>query len=275
MSETDILTLTVSGLALAVSIVTWYLGQKQEKKQMRASVREQLSRVVQDLIEAQGDLSMLDAEAAEQGKPVSPAKSGSANHRLTSLARQACELIKLEENVAFDVEYIAVANALWTSGDLPAAELYFKRAIEQAPSAYYKAINLSMYGDFLFSTDQAVAGRLAFEKSVSLLANTDDFNRRINSRNLQSWGSREIWYSTQEDDKAGRCFDRARRLILEIGFTPNRESFLRELESRMALPAQRIEDPAPSATAGSPAGQPQSSDRSPAPAGDPNGHPDL
>jgi tetratricopeptide (TPR) repeat protein len=233
LNTNDRITLVISGLAFAVSVVTWYIGQKEQRKQMRAGVREQLSKVVQDLIAAQGELWECQ-DAMSGGKAVSKAETGSINHRLTSLARQACELIKLEEDVGFDVEYIAIANALMTSGDLPAAELYFLTAIKKSPSDYYHAMNLTMFASFLFSVGRADDGRQAYTNAVSLLPDTNDFNREMNARTYQSWADGERWYSSPKEDGAGKCLAKAKEFILAIGFEPKREGLLRELEMQAA-----------------------------------------
>lgn len=201
---------------------------------MRAGVREQLSKVVQDLIAAQGDLWELQ-DSRQSGKHVPNGESGSINHRLTSLARQACELIKLEDDVGFDVEYIAVANALMSSGDLPAAESYFRTAIRKSPSTYYHALNLAMFGGFLFSVGRADEARKTYHESVSLLPDANDFNREMNARTLQAWADRERWYSSPADDKTGKCLAKARELILGVEFEPKREDLLQELEDNIEM----------------------------------------
>ena len=234
MTTNEFLTLLLSGLALAVSLLTFLIGQAQEKKQMRASVREQLSRVVQDIIAAQGDYAMLDAEPPERRDAGYDARIGSANHRLASLSRQATELTKLEENVGFDVEYIAIANALGTAGDLPAARSNFEQAIRLAPTPYYKAINLRMFAYFLFTHDHFDEARKIFEEAVAVQPNVDDFNRSNNVRIYLEWGGLEAWVEAPGERRAAACFENARQVAQSIGFAPIREAALRDVAVRSA-----------------------------------------
>lgn len=186
MSRNDILTLVVSSLALVVSISSALVSTHMQRREMRTTLRTQLTSVVQDLIAAQAELErLLGSEEAKTDAGIS--RSASLNHRLTALARQACALDQLDGSVGFDVEFVAVANALNTSGDYDLAESYFKKSIDAAPSPYYRALNTTFHANFLFQRGRIAVARDAYRTALSLLPNRTDGNRVTNVRALEGW----------------------------------------------------------------------------------------
>jgi hypothetical protein len=234
--------MAISGLALVVSIVSAVIGQIQEKKQLRISVREQLSSVVQDLISSQAEYAMLYPEPPEKRDSAYGVKMGTLNHKLTSLARQACALDKLDGEVGFDVQFIAIANALATSGDQPTAEEYFEKAVARSPSVYYRSINLTLFGTFLFNQSQPEKGRRIFADAAAALPLASDFNRMTVSRAYQAWCIAEAWNDPASGVRADECYQNAQRILQGIKSDPMRKACLRDLEQ---------------ATGRMPAGEPQ------------------
>ncbi len=152
MTTNETLTLTLSSSALLVSVASATFGFWLQRREMRTTVRQQLTDIVQHMIATQEAMNALTAGKDGPESAESLQRAGSLNHRLTSLARQATELDRLEPTVAFDVEYIAIANALWSSGNSAAAEPYFKKSINEAKrtkSPFYEAINTRLFARFL------------------------------------------------------------------------------------------------------------------------------
>jgi tetratricopeptide (TPR) repeat protein len=227
VSTKDYITLVISGLALAVSIVSAVIGQIQTNRQKRTGIREQLSSVVQNLISCRADYDTLNAEPVEKRDE---AKIATVNHKLTSLARQACALEKMEQDVGFDVEFIAIANALTISGDIAGAEEYYEKAVSKSPSPYYKSINMILYGRFLFEEAQYEKGRRVFAEAVSALPNTSDLNRWAIARAYRMWIESEVWSGSESNKGVDKHYQTARGLLQSISSKFMREAGLRELE---------------------------------------------
>ncbi len=234
MTTNEYLTLFISLLALVVSIAAAFVTYRQENRSQRTTIREQLTSVVQDLIVAQGDMTVLDAEPLESRDATYTARTASANLKLTSLARQACALNNMQTDVGFDVESIAIATALATMGDLPLAEEYFKNAIAKSPSPYYKVVNLGLYANFLYRQSRHAEGRRIYVDSLSVLDNSTDFNRWANGSTYQSWFVNEVWNERGSTDDANMCYVNARNLYQSIGDAGMRETAIHGLESARA-----------------------------------------
>ncbi|MDM0109969.1 hypothetical protein QTH97_34020 [Variovorax sp. J22R24] len=220
MSMNDYLTLTLSTLALLVSLVSAFIGIQLERKTMRTAVREQLTTVVQNLIAAQAEI---DIAMAVNSDETSVATLATMNHRLTAFARQACELDKIDPTMGFDVEYIAIANALKTSGDDMQAEIYYTKAIEKSPSNYYRAINSRLSARHLFEQGRQEAGREMYAKAASLLEATTDSNKVNNAYTYQDWMHNEITSFPPSIDRAERCRTKVETLLQSIKNPGTRE----------------------------------------------------
>jgi tetratricopeptide (TPR) repeat protein len=153
----------------------------------------------------------------------------------------------MQPNVGFDVELIAVATALATMGDLPLAEVYFKKAIEKSPSAYYKVVNLSMYAGFLFQQSRYAEGRGIYRDSLACLDDSTDFNRWANGTTYQAWFIDEVWNRDGASDEANKYYDNARRLFQSLSVAATREGALHDLELARGSP----DGPPPPARPGS------------------------
>ena len=234
MTTNEYLTLAISSLALVVSVGSAIVAYGQQNKSLRTTIRDQLTSVVQDLIAAQGEMTVLNAEPIETRNSFYSAKISSANIKLTSLARQACALNDMQPDVGFDVELIAIASALATMGDLPLAESYFKRAVAKSPTPYYRVVNLGLYANFLFEQSRHAEGRAIYGESLALLDNNTNFNKWANGITYQSWFVNEVWNVAGASDEAQKHYDNARRLFESISVAGTRESALHDLEMARA-----------------------------------------
>jgi hypothetical protein len=222
----DWLTLIISTTALVVSIIATFIGLRLQRREMRIAVRDQMTSVVQDLITTQTELNLLPPDTASSSEA-----SRALNHKLTSLARQAMELDKIEGSVAFDVELIAIANALWTNGDRVAAERFFQRAAEEAPSDFYRSVNLRMYGGFLYQNGQPDQARTVFERAASCIACAHDLDKLHCAEVQQEWLGHEIAQPVRTA-KARECYFAARQFLESISDVAMREQAMNEFHAR-------------------------------------------
>jgi tetratricopeptide (TPR) repeat protein len=136
----------------------------------------------------------------------------------------------MEPDVSFDVEAVAIANALAIAGDVPLAEEYYKRAIKKSPSPYYKVVNLGLYADFLFRQSRYDDGRKAYEDSTVILQNTTDFNKWANAYAFRMWFTSEAWNVPTEFSQAEECYRKARQIIATIAGSAARTEQFEDLE---------------------------------------------
>ena len=123
------------------------------------------------MIDARQELSIIEGEFRAIATPSPPdaekfaVLTSALNHKLTSLARQASELMNVKGVVCFAVELSAIANALDTSGDLSGAERLYREAVGKATSAFYRSINQGLLADHLMRHGDLSNGRLAYEQA--------------------------------------------------------------------------------------------------------------
>ena len=240
VSTNDYWTLSISLLALIVSMASAVAAYRQQGMGLRTTIRDQLTTVVQSLINTQAELEVVNIERDVRPSPLNSAKAGTINQKLTSLMRQACELNNLEPDVAFDVELLTVANALATSGDIPLAEHYYVEAIRKAPSGYYKTINLSVYARFLYAQSREGEGRAAYRDALSVLDASTDFNKWSNGQTLISWIYSEAQLGPAASPTPDELYQQAEALYRQIRAPGLRASALRELAATRTAPTDSV-----------------------------------
>jgi len=231
METKDYITLTISTLAFIVSVISSVIAMSRQKGQIRTTIREQFSRIVQELITTLADNSVLQSEPLNERDGLFYSKSSSFSHKLSSLARQASALIALEPMIAFDVELSAVAQALNIVGDMPQADNFFQQAIKASPSDFYKIINLRMYAEFLFQQGKHQQGRKVFEDALGIFDNNSDFNKAANGYTYQVWFISEVWNIPSPHGQAEECYKNARGLMESISSSTYRMNLLQSLET--------------------------------------------
>jgi|SRR5882672_9675220 len=230
LSTKDILTLDFSALALIVAISSAVFNSWMQRRTMWTSVRSQLTSIVQDLIAAQESFSELQTNTSGASDS-SGTRSIALNHKLTSLARQACELDRMAPKVAFDVELIAIANALGTSGDVESAETYHRRAIERAQNSYYQSINRSLFAGFLFERYRYEEGRDAYRQALAVLPCDTDDNKAANVMTYRSWLASEARHFPVPNKQFDSCRAAATKLIESIKSDAMRMGWLNQFDA--------------------------------------------
>jgi len=197
---------------------------------MRTTVRDQLSDIVQELIK-------LIREYEEHQSALPMLQNAGFFHRgaamqasLAALARQAGHLIELAHEIVFDVEFSVLAQAMEVVGDIPAAERYWKEAVKSSPTDYYRIINARGYGAFLIRQGELERGRRLFEETLSILANTTDFNKFVNGFTYQFRGRHE-WTSSPGHGRADECFKNAKERYETISSASMKGQAFRNLHS--------------------------------------------
>jgi tetratricopeptide (TPR) repeat protein len=193
----DWLAVGVSLVALATSIVTIFVQNAQQDRALRITSRDQLTTITLKLIDMQQELGAFEAEyLKKQAQGVADyeeynREAGILNHKLTSLARQALALSRVDKDIGFDVEFIAIGNALMNSGDYPGANEAYCNAVARSPTPRYEAINLGVYAGALFSQGDAAAARQLYRRSLQLPDDTD-INRLTHAQMYREWLNYEL-----------------------------------------------------------------------------------
>jgi len=239
LSENDKLTLSLSLLALVMSIVAVVVGQIQQNRQLRNATRDQLVEIVGKLIDARQELSIAEGDFNCLQRPT-PQDIGrfdvlaeSLNHKLTSLAREASAVMEVKGVSCFDVELIAIANALATAGDIEGAERLYRLAVEKASNPFFRSLNLSLLADHLMRINDVETARRVYAESVAVLPNDTDHHRAANCSIYQAWMIAEMNAAAPPNPRVMECLARAKRIAGEIGFEPVRQARLTELEERV------------------------------------------
>jgi len=194
----DWLAIGVSLVALSTSIATVFVEKAQQDRALRITTRDQLTAITLRLIDTRQELAIFEEEyLKKQAKGAVDynayeRETGILNQKLTSLARQALELIRLDTDIGFDVEFIAIGDAMMTSGDFPAANEAFRNAVQRSPNARYESINLSIQARALFAQGDALGGREIYEKSLEALPRDTDVNRLTHLQTYRQWLSDEL-----------------------------------------------------------------------------------
>ncbi len=245
MEIKDYITLTISVFAFILSVTSTVIAISRQKRQMRTTIRDQLANVVQEIITTLAENSVLQSEPIQKRDNSFYAKGSSYSHKLSSLARQATALIEsVSDNIAFDVELSAVAQALDTVGDIFQADKYFERAIDVSPNDYYRIINMRLHAGFLFRQGKHQKGRKIFEDALAIFDDTSDFNKATNGYTYQFWFVTEVWAIPSPYGEAENCYKKAKGLYESISASSFRANCLQGLEAAFVTSPLAASSPA-------------------------------
>ena len=211
-------------------MISTVIGFSRQKTQMRTTVRDQLSGVVQELNKVLFENQELQTTLPMQQDSRFFRRSASIQESLATLCRQATALIELAPEIVFDIEFSVLARATEVVGDFPEAERYWKEAVKSSPTDYYRIINTRGYGAFSLRQGEHERGRRLFEEALSIWGNTTDFNKFANGYTYQFWGSAE-WWNSPGHGRADECFRNAKDIYETISGDAVKAQALRNLRS--------------------------------------------
>jgi tetratricopeptide (TPR) repeat protein len=238
MDTKDYFTLAISGLALTVSLISAVVATRRQKTQMRTTVRDQLSSIVQELITTLAENRILQTEVLAKRDALFYSKTSSFSLKLSSLARQASALIEQDRDIVFDIEFAVLAQALDVVGDIPEADRYWQAAVAVSRSDYYKIVNKRGYADFVFRYGRHQPGRKEYEEALTILDNDSDFNKWTNGYTYQMWFTSEVWNIPAPHGRAEECYRDAKGLYESISSPVVKANCIQALEAaRLASPS--------------------------------------
>ncbi len=226
MQTKDIVQFTLTGIAIALSVVSLLVTFWQRKVEMQRSVRSQMNTLMLELIKTLSD----DGEAPPAngtGQENARRQSRGRTHKAASLTRQAVYLIEQEPSIVNDVEYITVAQGLAVGGDTALADQYWNKALDSASTDFLKIVARRGYAMFLFSIGDHEVGRKQFELALTILDNSTDRNKLQNAATYMQWLEIEAENNFYND--AYERYQRAKGLLDSTGNSGLKRSMARSL----------------------------------------------
>jgi len=202
MDTKDIFTLTFSGFAFILSLVTNVLTFRQKRYETERGLRQQITDVIGKLNGVFEQDEQLRREAADdRNNPAIVNLRSFYNGQKLFYARQAIYLMDQAKHVT-EVEYNSLARAFASNDDLPQADDYYERAISVSPTPFYKAINLRGRARILFALGRVDDGRAAFIEALELVAADSDPNMWFHGETHQRWAALERDYQNHKEAEA-------------------------------------------------------------------------
>lgn len=238
-----------SGLALLLSIVAFFNSEMKGRLEVQRTIRSQLTNVLTQIISLNLENAKASRDAAKD--PLLYYQVSSIlNQQNGFLLQQAIYLSEQIPSLVTTVELNTIATANANVGDLVVAEKYYKRAIDSAPTDYYRSLSVRSYAAFLFPQRRFEEGRDQFRRAVTLLKGGDNQVRLTNGVTYQMWGYSEkqsgappqavddLFQKAQNEfsgidnqflrDSSLQALEAARRGSTAVSVVPDKSSSVRE-----------------------------------------------
>jgi tetratricopeptide (TPR) repeat protein len=233
----DIITVSLSVLAFLLSgsatIISLIRSKYEKQRAIKKEITETLGRIVSTAL----DSAKIYRETAQSDPNYFQAVSSILNQQNTFLLNQATYLAEQVPTLMTAVEYNTIASATASAGDLIAADRYYRKAVDASPNAYFRALAMRSYANFLFSQHRFDEARILFTRSVGLVTGTGDFVHFTNGFTYQMWGWNEL-NQAHSQQHAEACFEIAASEFSAI----DNETVRRDALNRLQL--ARAGDPA-------------------------------
>jgi tetratricopeptide (TPR) repeat protein len=226
-----LLALVISAIALCISILaTIYSATRQQSDRVR-SIREQLGKIIQQLIEAKAEEVKLSEEKrrGSMDNDVFMQRWQSLHETIDSQTRRAISLATDYPNLDTDIDHAILARSFSLIGEWQQADKSWQCAVasaERAGLTYYRMLDLRGYADFLFSRDRFEEGRARWKAALNCLDSNNDEGKYQNGYTYQLW----MRWEAGETARARNCYKEAHQLYLSISNITMRQSSLRDLE---------------------------------------------
>jgi hypothetical protein len=229
METKDIATLVLSGLALCVSAVAfWVSYQRGQAEQLRA-IRQQLTETTDKITETQLEYSRLMFGEAKDNIAMQQSVDGILGQRTSSLLHQAVYLTTLAPALVTAVDYNTIAYVSANAGDLVVAETNYVKAIQACLNESSRSAATRSYAVFLFSQRRFEEGRKAFRDAATLIKGADNMARMQKGVIYTSWGQCEL-NNASSRGQAADAFESASSEFMGIDNEVMRQNTLLRLD---------------------------------------------
>lgn len=176
----DVLTVLISTLALALSVLSFVISLRQRKRENSRALRKQLSDTLNDISEVSVAMAELRYEVGNNLSNEIIDLRRSYNTQKRTLLHHAEFLINENSKITTDVDYMVMAINWNIIGNYPKAETYYKLGIEKADDLVIRHLNLRSYASFLFMQGNMPLGRNKYKEALELrLPDTENVKRTV------------------------------------------------------------------------------------------------
>lgn len=230
MGLKDLVSLSVSGLAFALSVAATVITLRQKKFETERTLRQQLTDAIGKLNSAFEESAKLEQEkAGSLNEPSVVNLKAFYNGQRLFYARQAVYVATQIPSLVSDAEYNSLARAFLDLDDDENAVLYYRKAIRAASAPLYKATNLRGLGRTFIRMGNEAEGRAAFSEALKLSAQTTDSFLRFQADTLLRWA--QIEAAAGHAKEARQHLDDAESRYQAIKFPSRRSSALNYLQA--------------------------------------------
>jgi tetratricopeptide (TPR) repeat protein len=220
----DYLALTLSVIAVVVSVVAFLLTFRQRASENRRGIRKALTETIADLTSVSLERAKLDRENPSSMDDKVVGLRRLYNNQRRYLANHAEFLIGQIPDLVTDIDYNALAFAFDAIGDPNKAKRYWELCVEKSPSRPLQAMNLRGYARFLYFQGQFETGRRKYEESLQVELPDTDNMRRILADTYLMWSKTEHDFGFLEEAK--RQKEQAISVAKRIGHVGMRNEML-------------------------------------------------
>lgn len=228
LSAKDRVTLSLSTLALTLSLFATGWSILQGRYEQQRLLRSQLSEVLMRIVSTDVEQMKLPHDLKDQAYVQNISNALGYQHNF--LLRQAMFLADQIPALVTDVEYNTIAVGNQSSGDFLNAEKYFKRSIDVAPNAQYQSVALGSYANFLFLTHRFEEARKEYQMALSALVGNDNSTRYGRGLLYQEWAGDELNLANSAT-RSLELFESARNEFNGIDVEPMKRSALQSLQA--------------------------------------------
>jgi hypothetical protein len=240
MAPKDWITIVISCLALLVSVVSYLLRTREDKRGTRQALTDTLTA----LGEVSLSMAKLKIENPRASNDVMSLRR-TYNSQRRYLANHAEFLLDQIPDLSADIDHNMLAGAFDAIGDPARAEEHWRACVAKSPSDTLRAMNLRGFARFLFYRGNASVGRQKYEESLQVNLPDNDASRRIRADTFALWFTteREFGFLQEADRRRESAIAEARR----IGHQGMQSEMLKYIEDLAKTPhaLEPAAEPAP------------------------------
>lgn len=240
MGIKDYLMVSLSLLALVVSVISLFMTFRQRAQENQRGVRKTLSETLGQLVEVSMSFAKLDAEHPEQTDQI-VALRRMHNTQRRYLANHAEYLVEQIPSLVTDIDYNLLAQAFRSIGDYDKVQKYWELCVDKSESNVIRAMILRGYANFLFFQGNPQLGRKKYQESLELpLPDTDNI-RRERADTYALWARVEMDFGFKGE--AQRLRELAQQATYRVGHSGMRDSIQDYIDNLLAPIVPMSEEP--------------------------------
>jgi hypothetical protein len=193
MEPKDVLTLTISIAAFALSAVATVLTLQRKRVEEERSQRALLSEAIGKIVASRTEHAKFYTEHpnADENTAMS-AVLGMYNYQINAFARLAVYMTEKIPQLVSDIEFSIIADAFGWTGDQAQALKFWEITIRQSKDNYYAILNRRTFATYLFRIGNVGGGRDQYKTALTLSPVADDNSKYMTGYTYGMWGYDEL-----------------------------------------------------------------------------------